>query len=201
MCATSDQSNLEQEQMDAYTQAQTLAKQQYGEQSAIYNSMNNILSPILQAGPSQEGFSADEKTNLNSQAIEGTAENYKNAATAVGEGEAAKGGGLPMQGGPQQQIGEEIATSAAGNLSNQQSQIRQADYDQGQKDWLTAVNGEGSIAAGENPLGFETAATGAGTSADSEANTIAGEDNSWINATLGAVSSVGSGWATGGFKH
>jgi hypothetical protein len=200
MCATNEQNQIEQEQHAAYTQALDLAQKQYGNQQEIFGQISDILQPILKAGPSQRGFSAGESNNLNSQAIEGTATNYKAAAQALGEQTAARGGGsLPLEGGPQIQQRERLATSAAESLSKQQDDILQADYDQGNKNWLEAVQGMGTIATGENPLGYATAATGSGTAAANEANQIASENNSWINAALGAAGSVGAGFAKGRF--
>lgn len=198
MCATSEQNTLGQEQMDAYTQAQDLVKQQYGNQQGILAKMSAVLDPILKAGPSQRGFSDEERNDLTSQAIEGTAENYKSASQAIGEKLATNGGGtLPMSGGPEAQIKAETATSAAGTLSGEENQIQQADYEAGRQNFDTALSTEGSEASLENPLGYESNATTAGSSAASEENAIASENNSWINAALGAAGAVGSGWASG----
>lgn len=202
MCATSEQNTLQTEQMDAYKQAQDLVQQQYGNQQGILAKMSAVLDPILKAGPSQRGFSDAERNDLNSQAIQGTAQNYKSASQAIGENLAVNGGGsLPMSGGPEAQIKAETATSAAGTLSSEQNEIQQQDYETGRQNFDTALSGEGNIASLENPTAYQSNATASGNSADAEANAIASENNSWINAALGAAGAVGEGWATGGFKH
>jgi hypothetical protein len=114
---------------------------------------------------------------------------------------SAEGGGseeLPT--GAQAEIKQQVANSAAATESGQETQITEANYNQGYQNWMNAGQGLESIAAGENPLGFENAETGSGSAAGTTEQQIAQEDNSWINAALGAAGTVGAGWATGGFK-
>jgi hypothetical protein len=120
----------------------------------------------------------------------------------VNENLAAQGGGNELIGsGGAAQLKAETAQSAAGELSREQTQIKEADYEQGYKQWMNAGAGLESIAAGENPLGYEGAATSAGGAAGTTADQIAQQQNSWINAALGAAGAIGGGWAEGGFKH
>lgn len=194
---TATQTELGQAQLQAYQTAATMTAAQYAQQQAIYGPMVSQFQSIYAKGPNQEGFSQDEENDLNSEAIEGTAENYKNAATAVGEETAAEGGGsssLPT--GGQTELKEQTADSAAANLSNEQEQIKQAGYTQGYSEWEAAGSGLGAIATGENPEGFESNETSAGSAAASTAATIASEDDSWINAAIGAGGTV-AGMATG----
>jgi hypothetical protein len=198
MCgATGDQTKLEGAQLEAYTQAQQMTKEEYGDQQAIYGPMAAQFKSILSAGPNQEGFSAGETEDLNAQAVEGTAENYKAAAKALGESQAAEGGGsIPMPSGAQEAQRAQLAESAAGQESGEEAQIKGASYQQGLNEWQAAAGGLESIAAGENPIGAESAATGAGSAAGTTADSIAAENNSWINAALGAAGSV-AGAASG----
>ena|SRR5271154_3738734 len=188
---TAQQTQLGDAQLAAYQQAATLTQQQYANQQAIYGPLTQQFQSIFAKGPGQKGFSDEETADLNAQAEEGTAENYGNAARAVGESEAGQGGGTnALPSGAASAIQGNIATSAAQEESRQESQIEAADFAQGHSDWETAGAGLGSIAAGENPLGFEGAQTGAGTAAGTTAGEIASEDNSWINAAIGAVGSA-----------
>jgi hypothetical protein len=187
--------------MDAYKQAQQMTAEQYADQKAIYAPMAKQFESIFALGPSQEGFSTEESNVLNATAVAGTATNYANAARAVGENLAAEGGGNDFIGsGGAAQLKAETAQSAAGELSREQTQIKESDYEQGYKQWMAAGGGLESIAAGENPLGFEGAATSAGGAAGTTADQIASQQNSWINAALGAAGAIGGGWASGGFK-
>jgi hypothetical protein len=194
---TAQQTELGDAQIAAYQQAATLTQQQYANQQAIYGPMVNQFSSIYAKGPNQKGFSDEETADLNAQAEEGTAENYGSAARAVGESEAAQGGGTnPLPSGAQEAVQSGVATSAAQEESRQESQIESADYSQGYNEWENAGQGLEAIAAGENPLGYQSNQTSAGSAAASTAAQIASEDNSWINATIGAVGSA-AGMASG----
>jgi hypothetical protein len=188
MCATGGQQALGTAETAAYNQAATLTAQQYANQQAIYQPMIAKFQSIFNAGPSQEGFSASELQDLNSQAVEGTAENYQGAAKAVGEQTAAEGGGTnPLPSGAQTQLKEQVATSAAQNESQQETQIKGADYAQGFQNYENAAGGLESIAAGENPLGYENAESNLGNTANQEENAIAQEDTGWESAAFGVL--------------
>jgi hypothetical protein len=187
--------------MDAYKQAQQLTAEQYANQQAIYAPMAKQFQSIFALGPSQEGFAPAEENALNAAAVAGTATNYGNAARAVGETLAAEGGGNELIGsGGAAQLKAETAQSAAGELSREQTQIKEANYQQGYNQWLNAGQGLETIAAGQNPLGYESAATGAGGAAGTTANQIAEQQNSWINAAIGAAGSIGGGLLSGGLS-
>jgi hypothetical protein len=168
-------------------------QQQYANQQAIYGKVSSVLDPILAAGPNQTGFSTGEENTLNSQAVEGTAENYAGAAKAVGEETAAEGGGnTPISVGGQTQLKQEVANSAAQTESGEETQIQEQNYATGRENFQNAEEGEMAIASGENPLGYEGAATNQANATGSEANAIASENNSWYNAAIGAAGSIGS---------
>lgn len=202
MCgATSAQHTLQDEQMQFYQQAMEMTQKQYANQQAIWAPMAKQFQSIFDLGPNHKGFSDEEEANLTSQAVTGTADNYKQASQAVGEALAAEGGPAGSGNGSHDQIRASIASSAARQESQQELGIKEASYQQGFKEWLAAGEGLNSIAAGENPTGFENAATSSGSAASTTANDIAQADNSWINAAIGAAGAIGSGWASGGFKH
>lgn len=201
MCDNPVQDQIGQEQVEAYQQAQTLTAQQYSDQQSIYAPMTAQFQSIFNRGPNQEGFSDAQMQDLNATAVEGTATNYSSAAKAVNEQEASLGGGdIPLTSGGQLQQKEQVAESAAQEESSEESQIKEADYTQGNAEWQAAGSGLETIAAGENPLGYEGAATSAGTAASTTAQQIAQEQNSWETAAMGAVGVAAGGWATGGFK-
>ena len=199
MCgATSAQTQLQDEQIQAYQTAQTMTQEEYGNQQAIYGPMAQQFQSIFNLGPSQEGFSAGEKNTLNAQAVTGTGENYSNAAKALNEQIAGEGGGNEsIPSGANTQLKEQVAQRAAQEESSEETQIQEADYNQGRADWQAAGEGLTSIAAGENPLGYENAATGSGTAASNTANQVAQEQNSWVNAAIGAAGSVGGAFLDG----
>jgi hypothetical protein len=95
---------------------------------------------------------------------------------------------------------QQVANSAAQQESSEETQIQGADYQQGQQNFTNAEQGEMAIAAGENPIGYASNAINAEGTAGSEANAIAQENTSWINASIGAVGAIGAGAAKGYFS-
>lgn len=196
MCgATSAQTQLQTEQSDFYKQAIQQQSTVYGEDQALLSKMEAVYEPILNAGPNQKGFSAAEDNDLNSEAVTQTAESYNAAKKAVGNQIAAEGGtGMPS--GESDELKQETAESAANQRSTELSQIEQADYSQGYDEWKTAAAGLSGVAADLSPTSYSGAATGAGSAAATTADQIAEENNSWVNAAIGAAGEVGAAAAT-----
>jgi hypothetical protein len=199
MCgASAEQNELSAEETQALQTSAQMTAQQYAGQQAIYAPLTAQYQSIFAKGPSQTGFSDAEKEGLDATAVEGTAENYSQAARAVGEQTAAEGGGTnPLPTGAQIQLKQEVANSAAQQESSEEEGIESADYVAGRSNFQAAGEGLQSIAAGENPLGFENAETGSAGVANSEANTIQQANDSWINAAIGAAGEIGGGFAEG----
>lgn len=194
MCgATGAQTTLQDAQMQELQTYDTMMKQQYANQQGIYQQVGSVLAPIVAKGPNQEGFSDEERNTLNASAVEGTATNYAQASRALNEKLSAQGGGnMPITTGGETQLQAEMAASAASTESGEETQIKEADYQQGYSEFENAEEGEMAIASGENPLGWAGATTNAGEAAGTTANQIASENNSWINAALGAAGSISS---------
>ncbi len=198
---TQQQTDLGDAQLAAYKQAADLTAKQYENQQAIFAPMVTQFQSIFAKGPNQTGFSTPELDRLNSQAVEGTAENYQAAAKSVNESIAAEGGGdNPLPSGGQIQLKQQVANSAAQEESSQENQINEADYSQGYNEWENAGSGLQAISAGENPLGYQAGETSSGEAAGNTASAIASEDNSWINAAIGAAGSA-AGLASGAAIH
>jgi len=172
----------------------------WGQEQEILNTMRATYAPIFSKGPSQEGFSPEEKAALNTQVTEGTAQSYADAAQAVNEQLAAQGGGnMVIPSGATDTIKAAMAQSAATNAANQRLGIKQASWQQGYQNWLNAAQGMTNAAGLINPVAYSGAATNAGSAASSTANEIAQANNSWINAAIGAAGAIGGGMASGGF--
>lgn len=196
MCATGAQKQVQAQDLATMQEYDQMMQKQYANQQDIYNMVNGVLQPILKAGPSQEGFSAAEKANLNATAVEGTAENYAGAAKAVNEQLAAEGGGnTAITSGAAAQLKAGVAQSAAEQQSKQESQIEEADYATGRQNFLNAEQGEMAVAAGENPLGYAGALNQSHEIAGNEANAIQQADTGWESAVIGAAGSIGATWA------
>lgn len=175
----------------------------FGNASSVFQSLQSAYAPIVAAGPNQQGFSGAENAALNTQATEGTAQEYSQAAKQVGTAAAAAGGGNTyVPSGATEQAQGQLAADAAGNISSQRSQITQANYAQGRQNFFQAAQGlEGADQAFGAATSASNAATGAGEAASSTANTVAQADNSWMSAVSGIIGSVGGAAMTGGMSN
>jgi hypothetical protein len=200
--STQAQNSIQGSQMSFLNQAQSQASTVFGGASQAFNSLMTAFAPTVAAGPSQQGFSQQQLSNLNSQAITQTGAAYKNAKEAVGEAQSSVGGGntsLPSG----TQTGEDLglAESAANQTSSQLSQITQAGYQQGNQNYNAAVAGELNAPNVFNAAtSASNAATGAGSAAASTANQIATQNQSWVGAVTGLAGALGGAALTGGLS-
>lgn len=204
MCGgpTSTQEQLQTEEANFYATQIDAYQNAYKNFSTLQNTLNAQFAPILAKGPNQFGFSDAEVANLNSIATQGTATNYGKAKQALQESIAAEGGGtsnVNLTGGGSAQLQEELASEAASTQSQEEEQIQQAGYQQGQTEWNEAVAGEEDLAAGWNPNSFAGSANSSATVANTEANTIEQEQNSLWSPIIGALGGV-AGAAAGQMK-
>jgi hypothetical protein len=205
MCGPSTQQESEAGQAQQFGQTlQSNYNTNFANQGAILGNLTNILSPIAQAGPDQQGFSAGEKAALNTAAIDTTGANYNNAARAT-QGQLA-GRGTP--GGPQsgvdQQIESSIASQAAGTLSTEQNQIQQANYATGRQSFNNAVTGLGGVAAAYNSNATAQVANTAGQNAFGEATEVQNETNQEQADIAGSITGLvgaGAGIASAGVSQ
>ena len=176
--ASAQQQNIGNSQQAFYNTLSQDYGQQFANQNAILGSLTKALNPIISAGPNQFGFSNGETNSLNSQAIQGTGQQYANASRNLKEQQVASGGGnAVLPSGVQQQQTAGLATNAANQTSNQLLGIQQAGYQQGNNQFNQAVGQLGGVASQYNAAGFAGQATGAGSAAASTANQITQENN------------------------
>ena len=202
--ASSQQTDLANSQQNFYNTMSANYSQQFANQNAILGTLQSSLNPIVQAGPDQFGFSKAETNNLNSQALQGTGQQYANASKSLGQQQAAQGGGnsyLPTGAQAQQQAS--LAAGAANQTSNQLMGVQQAGYQQGYNQYQSAVGQLGGVAGMYNPNGVASGANDAGGVANSEANQVAQMNNAaspWnlVGGILGGAASVGLDAFTGG---
>ncbi len=169
--------------------------QNFGEQQGILSSLTNTLSPILQAGPNQEGFSAAEKAGLQGQAINATAANSRNAQVVAA---SSAGGNTGVTTGGQKQLQAEIASRSGEGLSAAENQINLTSAELGRQNFFNAEQGLAGVAQMENPIGYAGQATGAGNSAFNEATTIQNMKNQEEADIGGAVAGLALAPFTGG---
>lgn len=197
MCgASQEQKDIEAAQAAFYNNLTSEYQTVFGQNQAILKSLTASFQPILAKGINQEGFSPAELQNLQSQAVAGTGRNYAAAADALARQQGAAGGGttyIPTGAKMQQQ--EQLATSAAQNESQIESNITAANYATGRQNYLEAAGVLGGVAAQYNPTGYAGAATGAGSAAAETANQITQANNSWMNLAAGALGSAATAYA------
>ena len=176
--ASAQQQSIGNSQQQFTTQLMQDYGQQFGNSNAIYGTLTKALQPIITAGPNQFGYSAGQTNTLNSQAIQGTGQQYNAAKQNLAAQQAASGGGnAVLPSGVQQQQTAGLATNAANQTSNQLLGIQQAGYQQGNNQFNQAVGQLGGVAAGYNAAGFAGAANTAGSNAANTANQITQENN------------------------
>jgi hypothetical protein len=163
----------------------------FGAESSILGNLTNELTPIEEAGPNQEGFSAGEKANITSSAISNNATAYKNASAVVGEGRAGAGGNTFAPSGADTAVQAGLASNASQALSTQENQIEQADYATGRQNWQTATEDLDQVAGLYNPNATAGAATSAGGQAYSEANENNEQTQAWEGDVAGLVGGLG----------
>lgn len=202
--ASSQQTSIANSQQNFMNTLQQDFGTAFSGQQNILNSLTSNLTGILNAGPSQYGFSAPEQSALTTLATSGNAQQYANAKAAAGQAAAAAGGGnavIPTNAAAQTQAG--IAQAGAQQQSNELLGITQAGYQQGNENWKTALGGLTSTAGLENPSGVAGAANTAGSDASQSATTVAQMNNAaspWntIGGILGAVGGAALNFALPG---
>jgi hypothetical protein len=202
--ASAQQTDIANSQQDFYKSLSANYSQQFQNQNAILGALNKSLSPIVAAGPNQFGFSKAEVNNLNSQALQGTGQQYKNAAKAVGEAQAAQGGGntyLPTGAQAQQQAA--LAAQSANQTSGQLLDIQNKGYDVGRSQYNAAISQLGGVAGMYNPNEVAGAANTGGSDASASAKTVADMNNAaspWnlVGGILGGAVGAGVDAFTGG---
>jgi len=195
--ASAQQNQLAQSQTDFYNTLSQDYGTQFANQNAILSTLTKSLNPIIAAGPNQFGFSKGETNALNSEAIQGTGQQYNNASQTLRANQAALGGGNSMlPSGVASQESQQLATAGANQGASELLGIQNAGWQQGYNMYESAVGQLGGVAGMYNPNGVAGAANGAGSAAGSSWNQIAQENQAadpW-NAILGAV-----GGAAGSF--
>ncbi len=174
--------------------------QNFSAQSGVLQNLNNLLTPIAQAGPDQQGFGANELAALNTASGEGVGQNYAKASQALNNQLAAQGGGNDpnVKAGATGALKGSLAASAANQLSQQGLQITEANYAQGRNNWTQATNGLQTLAQQYNPNAIASNASNTLGSAFGEYNTIQQQKNQEQAEIAGGITSLAMDAATFG---
>jgi len=173
--------------------------QNFGQQQAVLQSLNNTFTPIVEAGIGQQGFGPQELAALNTQATEGVAANYQKAQQALNTSLATRGGGneiLPT--GASAALKETLASQAAQAQSAANLGITRENYAQGRQNWREATAGLETLGQQYNPVATGGLATGANQAAFGEASQIQQQQNQLGADIAGGITSLGMGALTFG---
>lgn len=199
MCgATAEQKSMQAKQAAFYDVMTKNYNEAFGKHAAILDAMTAVLKPIVDKGPNQRGFSAEERTALDTKATESTAQNFSHAREAMANSIASRGGSDFIPSGVDLQIGEDLAAVGAQQKTALDNQIELADWDTGRKQWSAATAALGGVASEFNPTGISNSANNAGEAAATTANQIAAASNSIWGSVIGGLSGI-AGAAVGGW--
>ena len=202
--ATNAQNEQEQATTQAFQTAGTQAQAIFGASSTAFNDLIKSYAPTVAAGPSQLGFSQQEKATLDSSAITQTGIEAKNEKAALGNTEAtqAGSGGQGPVGPGGATVGADLSlTENAGNqTATELSQIQQQDYAVGRTNYQNAVQGLAGAPSVFNPATSATGAeTGAGESATTATQNVASAQQSGWQLAAGALGGIaGAALGNGG---
>ena len=199
MCGPSDdQSKIQAQQMDFYRKLAEQDSAVFGEDQSILKQIQGAYQPILEAGPSQRGFSDAERTNRTTDAIEQNATNFQNAKRAIVETTNGMGGGdAYIPSGVSTVRQGELSGEAAADLSGAQRKIEDEDWATGRDNFDRATAALSSARATLSPTSYAGAATAAGSEAARTAAQIAQQSMSWMQPLAGAAAGVGGGFLAG----
>ena len=178
------------------------AFQQYlGAQSATFQNLSNIWTPIAEAGPTQQGFGAQELAAMNTQAQQGVGQNYNKAEQNLNLAESTRGGGnqvLPTGAASAQQAG--LAAAAANQSSNASLAITNANYAQGRQNWQQATSGLNALGQEYNPSNFGSLASSANAQNFSEQSALEKQRQQAAEGIVNTVGGLAMDAATGGLS-
>ena len=203
MCgATGAQNQIQAGQQSLFNNMVGQAQQVFGNSSQVFNDLMSTYSPIVAAGPNQQGYSPTELASMNSQAITNAGQQYKNQKEALGDQQAAYGGGTANLPGGSNLARQTSLAENTGNLTAASlNQITQNNYATGRANYWQAAQGLAGAPSVFNPAtSAASSAVGAGAQAANTANQIASQSNSWQQLVGGALGAV-AGAATGGLTN
>jgi hypothetical protein len=204
MCVSSGLKALNNTAKAAVASAQSEASSVFGAASTVFNNMIGGLQQIVNGSPSQAGFSAGELNAKNAAAVQAGATMERNLAGAAGTSAAAIGGGnaVTPAGGTQAAV-LAAKTAAAQQTAQTENQIQTENFEQGNKNYWSAVGAEQNLPNVFNPAtaseGQVNSAIGTNLQTQKEMDT---QSNWWqpmVTAAIGGASSVATKGLMGGF--
>src|ERR1035437_458627 len=171
----------------------------FASQNQVLSNLNNSLTPIVAAGPNQQGFTGEELASMNTSAINNAAAANRNAVQATGNAIAGQNGS-GLESGIQQAIKGGIASNVANNFADTQNQIVQNNYATGRSNYKEGVAGMQALSGDYAPQTFGQEAQSGFNSAFGQADKINTQQQAVGKDILNAGLSIGGAF-TGGLGN
>jgi hypothetical protein len=169
--------------------------QRFADQSQLISSLRDQLTPIVQAGPDQQGMGPQELAALRTQSTEAVGQNYAKATAALNNQLSVRGGGAgDVTSGAEGQLKAELASAGAAQASNEDLAITRANYDLGRQKWSAATAGLNALVGETNPGQFGSLATEANKTAFGEASQIQNMKNQKEADIAGGITALAGGF-------
>jgi hypothetical protein len=178
--------------------------QQFADQRDVLGRLNSAISPIISAGPNQQGFSPQELSALNAKSISSVGGAYRNAEQALGNSIAAHNGGNGLESGIDAQLRGALASEASGKLADEQTAIALKNYETGRENFWRADAGGRALAGLYDPTAYGSLGTSANALGFKESSDVQNMRNAkmaGIGGLLDAGLSAGLSFATGGISN
>jgi hypothetical protein len=165
----------------------------YANQASVLGDLTKSLSPIIAAGPSQNGLSPQAQAAQTTQALDTSGAENANLQRAVGNSFAGRGGGSSsgLISGIETQAKEQASAQSENQLASTLNTNTWNNYQLGNQNWKTALGAQEGVAGLENPNGLGSTAVGAGSSAYQEAETNADTASQTLASIAGAGVALG----------
>lgn len=196
------QKNAQQQTVAMGNALQSNYLEQFGQYEDLAKELTTSLNEELLQGESGQGYTASELSALNTQALNATAANYKNAQIAAQTAGAARGGTSGLESGVQEQINASIASGAAGAESAAQLDIAKANAERAYQKQQAALAGLNALSGMEQKGAFTASGQEAEQNKIQEGeNAQIFEENQAQNQALGSTIGAGLGALTGGLEN
>lgn len=201
MCSSGDKTikASEQAQADFTKTLMQSYSTQFAKQGQVLDFLKGKLQPMID---NPQGFGADTLASMRTGATENTARSYAQSEQALHAAQAARGGSALPSGVDAQLEAENANAGAAQNVQSQES-ITQANEQQKQQNYWSAVNALSGNAAQYNPTGYASNANSGTDATVNAGNAFKASQSSQLLGALGGIAG-GVGSAVGGYfggKH
>lgn len=153
-------------QKQSAQQFQALANEQnimFGNDEAALNTIQHAMTPIVNGGAFQYGFSTPEDQNLQNEIMTSGATATANSVAAQQLRDQQMAGGASVLPTGAQSANELMARElGAQKTASELSREKELGYQVGRENFFNAAKAEGDVASISNPTGFANAATNAG---------------------------------------